>query len=171
MTEIIDAIRNIPDFPKQGILFRDITPALLNPNVFSQICDTFFERYRGSGIDKVAAMESRGFIFGSVLAYQINAGFIPIRKKGKLPWRKVSESYSLEYGEEALEMHTDAVRKGDRIIIIDDLLATGGTAEASCKMVEKLGGIVNELCFLIELADLKGRARLNGRPVFSLITF
>lgn len=171
MPDIEKYIRAVPDFPKEGVLFRDITPVLLQPDIFRKTCDEFNKRYRNRDIDKIAAMESRGFIFGSVLSYSMNVGFIPIRKKGKLPWKKVSESYSLEYGEETLEMHTDAIEKGDRVLLIDDLLATGGTAEASCRMVERLGGVIEEMCFLIELSDLKGRERLGDRPVFSLITF
>ncbi len=171
MNDIEAYIRNVPDFPKDGVMFRDITPALLSTQIFTAICDTISDRYEDRDIDKVAAMESRGFIFGSVLSYKIGVGFVPIRKKGKLPWKKISEKYALEYGEEVLEMHVDSIEKDDRVVIIDDLLATGGTAEASCRMVQKLGGIVDELCFVIELSDLKGRERLTGHPIFSLITF
>ncbi|MBD3178889.1 MAG: adenine phosphoribosyltransferase [Candidatus Latescibacteria bacterium] len=171
MIDIRKAIRDIPDFPKEGILFRDITPALLSPEVFSEICDRIYQRYRDRNIDKVAAVESRGFIFGSVLAYRMEVGLIPVRKEGKLPYETVSESYALEYAEATLEIHTDAIDKGDRIVIIDDLLATGGTAAATCRLVESLGGKIEELFFLIELANLRGRDLLDGREIFSLITY
>jgi len=169
--EIKNAIRNIKDFPIEGILYRDITPILLSSDIFRMACDKICDRYSDRNIDKIAAIESRGFIFGSVLAYKLKKGLIPIRKPGKLPSEIIKESYSLEYGKETLEMHIDSIKSGDNILIIDDLLATGGTAEASCKMVEKLGGKVEELCFLIELSDLNGRKRLSGKPVFSIVTY
>lgn len=171
MVNIRDSIRDIPDFPKEGILFRDITPALLSPEVFNEINDIIYRRYSDSGIDKVAAIESRGFIFGSVLASKLNRGLIPVRKEGKLPFDTFSESYALEYSEATLEIHTDAIDEGDRIVIIDDLLATGGTAAATCNLVEKLGGEIEELCFMIELSNLRGREALEGRGIFSLITY
>jgi adenine phosphoribosyltransferase len=164
-------IREIPDFPRIGVVFRDITPALLEPKVFRELCDKLYERYRGRKIDKVAAVESRGFIFGSVLAYKMGIGFVPMRKPGKLPWKTIYEKYSLEYGEAAIEMHIDAVSKGDRILILDDLLATGGTAAAAARLIERQGGIVEELAFLIELRDLKGRERLKGRKTYSLLEY
>jgi len=164
-------IREIPDFPKLGIVFRDITPALLEPRVFRQICDQLYERYKDRAIDKVAAVESRGFIFASVLAYKRGIGFVPMRKPGKLPWKTIFEKYSLEYGETAIEMHIDAVSKGERILILDDLLATGGTAAAAARLIERQGGIVEELAFLIELGDLKGRDALKGRNIYSLLRF
>ncbi len=169
--KIKNAIRNISDFPLEGILYRDITPILLSSDIFRESCDRIYHRYSDRKIDKIAAIESRGFIFGSVLAYKLKKGLIPIRKQGKLPSETIKESYSLEYGRETLEMHIDSVKSGDNILIIDDLLATGGTSEASCKMIEKLGGRVEELCFLIELSDLNGRKRLDGRSVFSLVTY
>jgi len=164
-------IREVPDFPKPGILFRDITPALLDPSVFRSICDTLCERFSGRGIDKIAAVESRGFIFGSVLAYRLGVGFVPIRKSGKLPWKTIAERYALEYGEAAIEMHVDAIARGERILVLDDLLATGGTAAAAARLVERQGGIVEELAFVVELADLKGRDNLQGRNVWSLLRF
>jgi adenine phosphoribosyltransferase len=164
-------IREIPDFPKRGILFRDITPALLEPKVFRELCDGLFARYNGKGIDKVAAVESRGFIFASVLAYKMGVGFVPMRKPGKLPWRTIYEKYSLEYGEAAIEMHIDAVSKGEHILILDDLLATGGTAAAAARLIERQGGIVEELAFIIELADLKGRDNLKGREIYSIMQY
>ena len=169
--EIKKAIRNIEDFPIEGVLYRDITPLLLSPHIFREVCDKIYYRYSDRGIDKIAAIESRGFIFASVLAYKLKKGLILVRKEGKLPSKTISKGYSLEYGKEKLEMHTDSINKGDRILIIDDLLATGGTVEASCKMVEELGGNVEEICFLIELSSLKGRERLKGKSVFSLVTY
>jgi len=164
-------IREIPDFPKLGIVFRDITPALLEPKVFKEICDALYKRYRERPIDKIAAIESRGFIFGSVIAYKMGIGFVPMRKPGKLPWKTIVEKYSLEYGEAAIEMHIDAIAKGDRVLILDDLLATGGTAAAAARLIERQGGTVEELAFLIELADLKGRDNLKGREIFSLLRY
>jgi len=164
-------IREIPDFPKLGVVFRDITPALLEPKVFKELCDDLYRRYRSTKIDKVAAVESRGFIFASVLAYKLGIGFVPMRKPGKLPWKTIYEKYSLEYGEAAIEMHIDAVSRGDRILILDDLLATGGTAAAAARLIERQGGIVEELAFLIELTDLRGRNLLANRKVYSLMQY
>lgn len=164
-------IREIPDFPKPGILFRDITPALLDPKAFAKICDELHAHCRSMPIDKVAAVESRGFIFASVLAYRMGIGFIPLRKPGKLPWKTIQEKYSLEYGEAAIEMHIDAVSGGERILILDDLLATGGTAAAAARLIERQGGIVEELVFLIELAALNGRENLKGRGIHSLVVY
>jgi adenine phosphoribosyltransferase len=166
-----DLIRTIPDFPKIGIVFRDITPALLRPEAFKEICDDLYAHCRGDKIDKIAAVESRGFIFASVLAYKMGIGFIPMRKPGKLPWKTIQERYSLEYGEAAIEMHIDAVSRGERILILDDLLATGGTAAAAARLVERQGGIVEELAFLIELPALSGRNNLKGRKIYSLMKF
>jgi adenine phosphoribosyltransferase len=164
-------IRSIPDFPKKGILFRDITPLLLNGSAFGEAIDLFYGRYRDSGVDKIVSVESRGFIFGSVLAYRLGAGFIPVRKPKKLPAETISESYALEYGEDTLEMHTDAIKKGDSVLIVDDLLATGGTAAAASRLVERSGGTVTELAFLIELSFLNGREKLRPRPVFTIINY
>jgi adenine phosphoribosyltransferase len=166
-----DFIRDIPDFPKRGILFRDITPALLDPKAFAMICDELHAHCRNMSIDKVAAVESRGFIFASVLAYKMGIGFIPLRKPGKLPWKTIQEKYSLEYGEAAIEMHLDAISPGERILILDDLLATGGTAAAAARLIERQGGIIEELVFLVELADLKGREVLKNRRIFSLVVY
>ena len=164
-------IRDIPDFPEKGILFRDITPALLDPVAFIKICDSLVERYEGWEIDKIAGIEARGFFFASVLAYRLRKGMIPLRKPGKLPWKTVSRSYSLEYGEATVEMHEDAVSEGERILLVDDLLATGGTASAAAELIESRGGVIGEIAFVIELSDLEGRARLGGRPSFSLLTY
>lgn len=165
------AVRDIPDFPKPGIVFKDITPVLGDPSLFGDVIRVFVERYRALRIDKVAAMESRGFIFGAPLAAGIGAGFVPLRKHGKLPHTTHAQSFTLEYGEETLEIHTDAIRRGESVLVIDDLLATGGTAGAAVNLVEKTGGRVVELAFLIELAFLKGRERLSGVPVYAMIRF
>lgn len=164
-------IRSIPDFPRRGILFRDITPLLQNPLAFSRAVELLSSPYRKEKIDKVVSPEARGFILGGVLALELKAGFVPARKPGKLPYKTLRETYLLEYGEDALEIHEDALRKGERVLIFDDLLATGGTAEALCRLVEKKGGEIVGICFLIELGELKGRERLKRWPIFSLIKF
>jgi adenine phosphoribosyltransferase len=164
-------IRNVPDFPKPGILFRDITPILLDPEAHRLASDLLFDRYCGRDFDKVAAIESRGFILGSTLSYRLGKGLIPMRKPGKLPWKTVSEQYTLEYGSAALEMHVDAVEKGEKILIVDDLLATGGTAAAAARLVERQGGVVEEIGFLVELKGLSGRKKLGSWPVHCFIEF
>ena len=165
------AIRDVPDFPKPGILFKDITPVLQDPALFSYAIDLFQSRIEGKGITKVAAIDARGFIFGGVLCGRLGLGFVPIRKAGKLPYRTYSESYALEYGEATLCIHQDAFTPGDRVVLIDDLLATGGTAVASVNLIEKAGGSVVELQFLIELAFLNGRERLARHAVFAPIVY
>ncbi len=165
------AIRDVPDFPKPGIIFKDITPILGDPSLFGEVIRVFGERYRAMRIDKIAAMESRGFIFGAPLAAAIGVGFVPLRKHGKLPHTTLAQSFTLEYGEETLEIHTDAILPGERVLVIDDLLATGGTAAAAVHLVNNTGGDVVELAFLIELAFLKGRERLAGIPTFAMIRF
>lgn len=165
------AIRDIPDFPKQGIIFKDITPVLSDPALFKTAVDLFVDRQANARIDKVAVIESRGFLFGAAVAYRMGLGIVPIRKKGKLPYKTVEATYDLEYGSATLQMHVDSVKKGDRILLIDDLLATGGTAAASAKMIEGLGGTVVEIDFLIELAFLKGRDKLARYPVFAPVVF
>ena len=164
-------IRDIKDFPTEGILFRDITTLLKNPVAFNLAADLLYERYRDSRIAKVVSAESRGYILGSVLAYRLHAGFVPVRKPGKLPAETIREEYKLEYGSDVLEMHTDAVQKGERVLVHDDLLATGGTIEATCRLVERAGGVIVGLAFLIELDFLKGRDRLKHYDVFSLIRY
>lgn len=164
-------IRSIPDFPKPGILFRDITTLLNDPKAFRQSIDALTACFKNQGITKVVGIESRGFLTAAPVAYLLNAGFIPVRKKGKLPHKTASVSYALEYGEDTLEMHLDAVVKGEKVIIVDDLLATGGTAKATCDLVEKAGGIVSGLGFLIELSDLNGREKLKSHDVHSLIVY
>ncbi|MGE4357205.1 MAG: adenine phosphoribosyltransferase [Candidatus Omnitrophota bacterium] len=164
-------IRNIPNFPKKGIIFRDITTLLKRPLVFKKVIDILYRRYQNKKIDLVVAVEARGFIIGSVLAYKLNAGFIPVRKKGKLPAKTIEVSYSLEYGEDTLCIHKDAIKKGQKVLIVDDLLATGGTIKAVTELVRKLGGEIVECAFLIELTMLNGRRKLEGYPVFSLIKY
>lgn len=171
MADLKSHIRDIPDFPKPGILFRDITPLLLDAQAFRLAVDTLVDRYKTKGISKIVAVESRGFVFAAPLAYDLGVGFVPLRKPGKLPHDTLSEAYMLEYGEAAIEIHTDAIAKGERVLIFDDLLATGGTAAASVALVRRLGGDIVEVSFIIELAGLKGRERLNGAPVFSLIQY
>jgi len=164
-------IRSVPDFPKKGIVFRDITTLLKDGEAFRRAVDEFYERYKGQRIDKVVSVESRGFIFGSALAQKLGAGFVPIRKPGKLPAETVREEYELEYGKDAIEIHKDAITTGERILVHDDLLATGGTILAACRLVEKLGGNIMGLCFLIELAFLHGRDRLKNYDIFSIIQY
>lgn len=164
-------IRDVPDFPKPGIVFKDITPLLQYPDVFRQIISTFVHRYDGKHIDAVVGIESRGFLFGTPLAHELKAAFIPVRKKGKLPYETIDVSYELEYGSATIEMHTDAIDKGHRVVVIDDLLATGGTAEAACMLVEKQGGSVVECAFVVELTFLNGRAKIGNRNIHSLVTY
>jgi len=164
-------IRNVPDFPKPGILFRDITTLLQDPAAFRQAVDTLLARYRDMPFDMVAGIESRGFIMGTVLAYELRKGFVLIRKPGKLPAATVSAEYSLEYGTDRIEMHVDALRPGQRVLLVDDLLATGGTMQAACSLVRQTGAEVAECSFLIELTGLNGRKRLAGYDVFSLLTY
>lgn len=164
-------IRSIPDFPKKGILFRDITTLIADPAAFAGAVDALAERYKGERIDAVAAIESRGFIFGAPLAIKLGVGFIPIRKPGKLPWKTISEEYTLEYGVDKLEIHQDAIKKGQRVLLVDDLIATGGSILAAIRLVERLGGEVVEVAVLIELVDLKGREKIAPKKLFSLIKF
>ncbi len=164
-------IRDIPNFPKQGIIFKDITTLLKNPEGLNNAADELVNSIHGKHITKVAGIESRGFILGGIVAQKLGAGFIPIRKPGKLPAESISESYSLEYGTDRIEIHKDAIQKGDKILLHDDLLATGGTMEAACKLVERLGGEVVQISFLIELNFLHGRDKLKKYDVRSLIQY
>jgi len=164
-------IRHVPDFPKAGILFYDITTLLRDPQGFRITVDMLSTPYQQQGIEAVVGIESRGFILGAAVAERIGAGFIPIRKPGKLPAKALKESYDLEYGKDALEIHEDAVRPGQRILIVDDVLATGGTASAAAKMVRRLGGDLQGLAFLIELLGLNGKSRLEGEQVFSVLQY
>ncbi len=163
-------IRDIPDFPKPGIVFKDITPMLLAPKALAYSADQLATLCKEASIDKVIGIEARGFILGGMLAERLNAGFVPVRKKGKLPYTVNSKAYGLEYGEDVLEIHTDAIRKGDRVVIHDDVLATGGTANAVCELVRELGGEVVQCNFIMELAFLKGRERLDCE-IASLLTY
>lgn len=169
--ELIRTIRSVPDFPKKGIVFRDITTLLKDRSAFARAADILYEHYRHERIDKVVSIESRGYILGAVLAYRLNAGFVPIRKPGKLPAETLREEYSLEYGSDAIEMHTDAIRRGERILLHDDLLATGGTMQAACRLIERANGIITSLSFLVELSFLNGRQRLGKYDIFSIIRY
>jgi adenine phosphoribosyltransferase len=171
MDDLKKYIRNIPDFPKKGILFRDITTLIGDKEKFKEVIDTLAKRYSGKKIDAVLAVESRGFIFGGALAYKLGAGFVPVRKKGKLPHKTYKATYSLEYGEDTLEIHQDAIKPGERVLLIDDLLATGGTLGAVIGLVKKLKGEIIELAFIIELEDLKGRSKLSDFPIYSMIQY
>ena len=165
------AVRDVPDFPIKGILFKDITPILQNGTLFRAAVDAIADRQKGKKIDAVVGIDARGFIFAGAVAYKLGIGFIPVRKKGKLPYKTVVTSYTLEYGSETSEMHIDALKKGDNVIIVDDLLATGGTAMAAATLVKQLGATIAEIDFLIELSFLKGRDRLKDYPVFAAIIY
>jgi adenine phosphoribosyltransferase len=164
-------IRSIPDWPKRGILFRDITPLLADPKAFAAAIDALCDGFTDKGIEYVAAVEARGFIFGAAVAKKLGAGFIPIRKKGKLPFKTESVTYDLEYGTDTLQVHCDAVTKGAKVLMVDDLLATGGTMAAACKLIEKIGGKIVGISFLIELAGLAGRGKLAGYTVKTVISY
>lgn len=169
--DIKSKIRTVPHWPIEGVMFRDITTLLQDGEAFRHVCDKLYDRYKNRGIKKVVAIDARGFIFGGVLAYRLGAGFVPVRKKGKLPHKTISEEYTLEYGKNCVEMHEDAIAKGERCVIIDDLIATGGTVTAAIKLVERLGGIVEEIAFIIDLPDLKGKEKLKGYKVFTMVEF
>jgi adenine phosphoribosyltransferase len=169
--DLREVIRSIPDFPKKGIVFRDITTLLQDPVAFQRSIDAFYMHFKDRSIHKVVGIESRGFIFGGALAYRLNAGFVPVRKPKKLPFTTFREEYQLEYGTDALEVHTDAITKGENVLIVDDLIATGGTLQATCKLVERLGGNLIALACLIELSFLKPRERFSGLEIFSLIEY
>lgn len=164
-------IRDVPDFPKKGILFKDITTLLRDPEAFREAIDALAARYVDERIDEVVAVESRGFVFGAPLAYKLGAGFVPVRKPGKLPAQTTSVEYRLEYGTSRLEMHLDAIQPGQRILLVDDLLATGGSARAAAELVERLGGVIVGVAFLIELEFLQGARKLEGYRIYSLIRF
>jgi len=168
-----DSVRSIPDFPKPGIQFRDITTLLADARAFRQAIDELVQPFAGSKVSKVAGIEARGFILGGAVAHQMSAGFIPIRKKGKLPHDTVSIAYSLEYGADQMEMHVDAVERGEKVILVDDLVATGGTAEAACRLLASMGAEIVAACFIIDLPDLGGARKIEalGVPVRSLMAF
>jgi adenine phosphoribosyltransferase len=165
------AVRDVPDFPKKGIVFKDITPVLSDSGLFRASIDLFLERCRGRQIDKIVGIDARGFVFGSAVAYELGVGFVPIRKRGKLPYRTEVAKYSLEYGEAEMEMHTDAVTPGERVVLVDDLLATGGTSAAAAVLIRKAGGQLLEAQFLIELEFLEGRKRLEPTPIASFLKY
>jgi len=169
--ELEKYIRSIPDWPKKGILFRDITPLLAEPKALAAAIDALCADFTEAGIEYVAAVEARGFIFGAGVARKLGAGFVPIRKKGKLPFKTKSVTYDLEYGTDTLEVHTDAVKKGAKVLMVDDLLATGGTMAAACKLIQKIGGQVAGIVFLIELTELAGREKLRAYEIKTLISY
>jgi adenine phosphoribosyltransferase len=169
--DLRQAIRNVSDFPKPGIQFKDITPVLADPALFAACIDLLIDRHRPGDIDLVVGIDARGFIFASAAALKLGAGFVPVRKKGKLPFQTHEQSYDLEYGSNTIAIHTDAVKPGSRVLLIDDLLATGGTAEAAALLLQKVGAQILEAAFLIELRDLNGRDRIRHCPVRSLVVY
>lgn len=164
-------IRTVPHWPIKGVMFRDITTLLQDQEAFRYAIDELYNRYKDKKIDVVVGIESRGFIFGAVLAYKLKAGFVPVRKKGKLPYKTLTEEFEKEYGKDRVEIHHDAIKKGDNVLIVDDLIATGGTVSAAIKLVEKLGGEIVECAFLIGLPDLKGQEKLQGYKIFTMMDF
>lgn len=169
--DLKQTIRSIPDWPIKGVIFRDLTTLMQDPDAFAASCDILYERYKGMNIDKIVGIDARGFVFGAVLAYKLKVGFVPVRKKGKLPSKTISETYSLEYGTDTLEIHEDAVQKGEKVVVVDDLIATGGTVGATVKLLHKLGAQVVECAFIVELPDLKGRQRIPDCKVYSIAEF
>ena len=171
MDDLLARIRNVPDFPKKGIVFRDITTLLKDGQALRRAVEGLLRNYRGRGIEKVVGIESRGFILGGIIAHELGAGFVPVRKPGRLPAPALRQEYSLEYGKDGVEIHKDAITNGERVLIHDDLLATGGTALAAIRLVESLGGRIEGISFLIELSFLSGRANLDHHEVFSLLKY
>jgi len=171
VADLQKAIRNIPDFPKPGIQFKDITPVLANPALFTRCIDMLCDNYRPEDVDTVVGIDARGFIFAAAVAYKLKAGFVPVRKKGKLPYTTLEQEYELEYGTNTIAIHTDALGPGSRVLLVDDLLATGGTAAASAHLVQKVGARILAINFVIELSFLKGREKLKDFPVHSLVTY
>ena len=169
--ELKSKIRNVPDFPIKGIMFRDITTLVNDPGAFKYVIDMLSERYRDKGIDQIVGIESRGFIFGGALAHRLCCGFVPARKLGKLPAETIEESYELEYGRTSLQLHTDSIKPGQRVVILDDLLATGGTLRATANMVERLGGEIYEIAVVIELSFLNGREKLKNYRFYSMVQY
>jgi adenine phosphoribosyltransferase len=164
-------IRSIPGWPIDGVIFRDLTTLMQHPKAFAYCCDLLFERYQDKGIDKIVGIDARGFVFGGVVAYKLGIGFVPVRKKGKLPCKTIQESYDLEYGTDTLEMHEDAITPGEKVVIVDDLIATGGTVGAAVNLVKKMEADLVECAFVVELPDLKGREKIPGCPVFAMVQF
>jgi adenine phosphoribosyltransferase len=169
--DLKEYIRAVPNWPIEGVCFRDLTTLMLDSEAFQKTCDTFYERYRDWKVDKVVGIDARGLIFGAPLAYHLGVGFVPCRKAGKLPCKTVSTSYNLEYGEASIEIHKDAIAENERILIVDDLLATGGTALAATRLVEELKGQVLECAFIVELTDLKGKEKLTPHKTYSILQF
>ncbi len=169
--DLKETIRSIPNWPIKGVIFRDITTLMENPDAFREACDRFVDRYKDMDVDKIVGIDARGFVFGAVLAYRLGVGFVPVRKKGKLPFDTIEETYSLEYGEDTLEIHKDALAKGERVVIVDDLIATGGTVGATVKLVENLGAELLECAFIVELPDLGGRKEIPGVKIFAMVEF
>ncbi len=168
--DLKEKIRTVPHWPIKGVMFRDITTLMQDPEAFRSACDEFFDRYKDMDIDKVVGIDARGFIFGAVLAYKMNVGFVPVRKKGKLPHKTISAEYTLEYGTNTVEMHEDAIEKGEKVLIVDDLMATGGTMAAAIELVEKVGGDIVECAFVVELPDLKGKEKIKHN-IYTLTEF
>lgn len=169
--DLKETIRSISDWPIKGVIFRDLTTLMQDPAAFKESCDILYERYKDQNIDKIVGIDARGFVFGAVLAYKLGIGFVPVRKKGKLPSKTIQETYSLEYGEDTLEMHEDSVAKGERVIVVDDLIATGGTVGATVKLLRKLGADILECAFIVELPELKGRDKIKDCKIFSITEF
>lgn len=169
--DIKETIRSITGWPAEHVIFRDLTTLMKNPRALKETCDIFYNRYKDMDIDKIVAIDARGFVFGAVLAYQLGIGLVPVRKKGKLPHETISTSYSLEYGQAEVEMHKDAIEKGEKVLIVDDLIATGGTVGAAVEMVEKLGGDIVECAFVVELPDLGGRQKIPNQKIFAICEF
>ncbi len=169
--ELKDYIRDVPDFPKKGIVFKDITTLLREPEAFKHSVERFKEKYGDAGVSCVVGIESRGFIFGAALAHELGAAFVPLRKPGKLPYKTIRVDYELEYGSDAVEVHEDGIHAGEKVLVVDDLLATGGTAKAAVDLVERLGGNVCGIAFLVELGFLNGREKLSGHEVYSLVKY
>jgi adenine phosphoribosyltransferase len=169
--DLTQKIRSIPHWPIETVTFRDISTLLKDPEAFRWSCDQFYDRYKSMPVDKIVGIDSRGFLFGAVLAYKLSVGFIPVRKQGKLPPPVIGEEYALEYGYSVVEISRDAIHAGDKVVIVDDLIATGGTAAAAVSLVEKMGGQILECAFVIDLPDLKGKQKLNGHRVFTLVEF
>ena len=166
-----ETIRSIPGWPIKGVIFRDLTTLMQDPEAYQASCDILYDRYKSQAIDKIVGIDARGFVFGGVLAYKLGIGFVPVRKKGKLPHKTIQESYSLEYGQDTLEIHKDAIAKAERVVIVDDLIATGGTVGATVKLVKKLGADLVECASVVELPDLKGRDKIPGCKVFAITEF
>jgi len=168
---IKEKIRTVPNWPIEGVMFRDITTLIQDGPAFKQVCDELYNRYKDMKIDFIVGIESRGFIFGAVLAYKLGIGFVPIRKPGKLPSKTISAEFEKEYGKDKMEIHEDAIKKGDKVLLIDDLIATGGTISAATNLIEQLGGEVVECAFIIDLPDLKGKEKIKGYKIFTMMEF